>query len=115
MLLHLDEGRFVIGIATNLDEILYRRNTLLCVLKLCRNPEGSAADKLIMFNVDDATRNIAIDDVESQIECFWSETESEVDLDEEIDEARSHVPSDLRLLIHGLGRTHGISLETGGI
>jgi len=64
-----------------------------------------------MFNVNDAARNIAIDDVEGQIECFWSEAEGEVNLDEEINETRSHMPSNFGLLVHGLGGTHRVLLK----
>ena len=113
MLLHLDEGRLVIGVAADLDQVLYGRDAVLCILKLGRDPEGGATDKLIMFNVNDAPRDIAVDDVEGEVECLWSEAESEVDLDEEIDETGTHVPSNLRLLIHGLSRTHRVLLKTG--
>ena len=112
VLLHLDEGRLFVGVTANLYQILYGGDTFLGVLKLGGDPESSTANKLIMFNVDDAARNIAIDDVEGQIECLWAEAESEVDLYEEVDETRTHVPSNLGLLIHGLSRTHRISLET---
>ena len=112
MLLHLDEGRLVVGITTNLHQILHGRDAFLGILKLGRDPESGATNKLVMFNVNDATRNIAVDDVERQIECFWSEAEGEVNLDEEINEARSHVPSNFWLLVHGLSGTHRILLKT---
>ena len=112
VLFHLDESRLIIGITADLHQILYGWDAFLGILKLGRNPESSTANKLVMFNVDDAARNVAIDDVEGQIECFWSEAESEVDLHEEIDETGSHVPSNFGLLIHGLSRTHRILLKT---
>ena len=115
VLLHLDEGGLVIGITADLDKILYGGDAFLGVLELCGNPESGTANKLVMFDVYDAARDIAIDDVKGQIECFRSEAESEVDLDEEIDETGSHVPSNLGLLIHGLGGTHCITLGGRGI
>ena len=112
VLLHLDEGRLIIGISANLDQILYGWDALLGILKLGGDPEGSATDKLVVFDVDDAARNITVNDVEGEVECFWSEAESEVDFHEEINETRSHMPSNLGLLVHGLGRTHRILLKT---
>lgn len=111
MLLHLDEGRLVIGVAANLHQILHGRDALLGILELGGNPEGGTTDKLIMFNVDDATRHVAIDDVEGEVEGLWSEAEGEVDFHEEINKTRTHVPSNLGLLIHGLSRTHRILLK----
>ena len=100
VLLHLDKGRLVIGITANLYQILHGWDAFLGILELGRDPESSTANKLIMFNVDDAARNIAIDDVEGQIECFWSKAEGEMDLDEEVNKARSHMPPNLGLLVH---------------
>ena len=100
MLLHLNKGRFVICITADLDEILNGGDAFLCILELGGDPEGGATDKLVMFNVNDAARNIAVDDIEGEVECLRSEAESEVDLHEEINETRSHVPSNLGLLIH---------------
>ena len=112
VLLHLDKGRLVIGITANLYQILHGWDAFLGILELGRDPESSTTNKLIMFNVDDAARNIAIDDVEGQIECLWSEAEGEVNLHEEIDETRSHMPSNFGLLVHGLSGTHGVLLKT---
>ena len=112
VLLHLDEGRLVIGITANLHQILHGRDAFLGILKLCRDPESGTTNELVVFNVDDAARDIAIDDVEGQVERFWSKAEGEVDLDEEVNETRSHMPSNLGLLIHGLSRTHGVLLKT---
>ena len=111
VLLHLDEGRLVIGITADLYQILDGRDAFLGILKLGRDPEGGATNKLVMFNVNDTARNITIDYVEGEVECFWSEAESEVNFYEEIDETGSHVPSNLGLLIHGLSRTHRILLK----
>ena len=111
VLLHLDKGRLVIGITTDLNQILHGWNAFLGVLKLGSDPEGSTTNKLVVFNVDDATRDIAVDDVESEVEGLWSETEGEVDFDEEIDETRSHVPPNFGLLVHGLSGTHRILLK----
>ena len=94
-----------------MHQVLHGRDAFLSILKLCRDPESGTTDELVVFNVYDAARNIAIDDVEGQIECLWSKAEGEVDLDEEVNETRSHMPSNLGLLIHGLSGTHGVLLE----
>jgi hypothetical protein len=112
VLLHLDEGGLVIGVTVDLDEILDGGDAFLGILKLCGDPKGGATNKLVMFDVNDASRNVTVDDVGREVECFRSETESEVDLYEEINETRSHVPSNFWLLIHGLSRTHCVLLKT---
>lgn len=100
MLLHLNEGRLIVRVTTDMGQILDGGHSLLGILELGRDPQGSAADKLIMLDVHNPAGDISVDDVQSEVESFWTEAEGEMDLDEEINEARTHVPSNFRLLIH---------------
>jgi hypothetical protein len=86
-------------------------NTIFGILKLRRDPEGGAPDKLVVLNVNDTSRDVAVDDVESKVQCFWPQAEGEMDLNEEINETRSHVPPNFRLLVHRLSGRHGESLH----
>lgn len=113
MALHLDEGRLVIRVSADLGEVVHGGNALLRVLVLGRDPEGGTADKLVVLDVHDAARDVAVDDVEGEVERLGAEAEREVDLDEEVDEAGAHVPPDLGLLVHRGGRGHGDPLQRG--
>jgi hypothetical protein len=53
-----------------------------------------------VFDVDDASGDVAIHNVECEIESFWSQAEGEVNFNKEINKTRSHVPPNLWLLIH---------------
>ena len=110
MAFHLNEGGFFICVAADLNKVLYRRDTFFGILKFCSDPESCTANKLVVLDVDDATGNVAIDDVEGEIQCLWTETECEMNLNEKVDKTRAHVPSDFRLLIHRLSGGHSISL-----
>jgi len=110
MAFHLNEGGFFICVAADLNKVLHRRNTFFGILKFCSDPESCTADKLVMLDVDDATGNVAVNDIESEVQCLWTKTECEVNFNEEVDKTRAHVPSDFRLLIHRLSGGHGISL-----
>ena len=44
VVLHLDEGGLVVGLATNLGEVVHGGDAILCVLELCGDPKGSTAD-----------------------------------------------------------------------
>ena len=68
--------------------------------KLGSDPKSSATDELVVFGVHDAAGDVAVEDIESQVEGFGAETEGEVDLNEEVNEAWAHVPPNFRLLIH---------------
>ena len=92
---------------------MHGRHTVLGILKLCRNPEGGTAYELIMLNVHDTARDVAINNVEGEVESFGTETKGEMDLDEKVDEAGTHVPPNFRLLVHGTGRGHGALLNGG--
>lgn len=78
MTFHLNEGGFFICVAADLNKVLHGRDTFFGILKFCSDPESSTTDKLVMLDVDDATGNVAIDDVEGEVECLWTETECEV-------------------------------------
>ena len=80
MSFHLDECGLVVGFTTDLSEILYCGHSFLCVFELGGDPEGSAADKLIVLDVDDPAGYVSVDDVQSQIECFRPEAECKVNL-----------------------------------
>ena len=85
MSFHLNEGRLFIRLATYLGQVLHRRDTFLCILKLGSNPECGTPDQLVVFDVDNTAGDIAIDDVEGEVQCFWTETERKMNLNEEID------------------------------
>lgn len=102
--LHLKEGRLLVGVMAHLNEILHCGHPLLCIFELRGNPECSTSDELVVLNVDNAAGNVAIDDVESEIQSFRTQAKTEVDLDQKVDETRSHMPPNLGLLIHGLRR-----------
>jgi hypothetical protein len=66
---------------------------------------------LVVFDVDDALGDVAIDNVQSEVESFGTETEGEVDFDEKVHKARTHVPPDFGLLVHRVRRGHCGSLD----
>lgn len=100
MAFHLDERRLFVGIPTDMHEILYSRDTLFSIFKLCGDPKGGTTDELVVLDIDNAARDVSIDDVESEVKRFWAQTEGKMDLDEKVDETRAHVPPDFRLLVH---------------
>ena len=75
------------------------------------DPEGRAADQLIVALVDDAARAIPVEEVDSQEEGFWKEPEGSVSLDHEVDERVSHGPIDLRLDVHVIHIRQGFVLS----
>lgn len=85
MTFHLDERRLVVGFTTNLCKVLYRRHSFFRILELGSDPKGSAANKLIVFDVYDPAGYISVDDVQSEIERFRSETKRKVDLHQKVD------------------------------
>ena len=82
-------------------------------LKLCGDPEGSAADELVVLLEDDALGDVAVDDVHCEVEDLGPEPELLVDLDEEIDEVRLHVRLELGLELHADEVGHCDALERG--
>jgi hypothetical protein len=101
MALHLDEGGLVVCLTTDLSEVLNGWYTLLGILEFGSDPQGSATDELIVLDIHDTTGDVAVNDVEGEVESFGTKPKGEVDLDNEVDETRTHVPFDLGLLIHG--------------
>ena len=63
-----------------------------------------------MFDVHDATGDVAVNYIQSEVQRFRTETKGEVDLDEKVDEAGTHVPPNLGLLVHGGSGGHGALL-----
>jgi hypothetical protein len=105
--LHLDKGALVVGAAAHLSELGDGGHPVLGVLELGGDPEGRTADELVVFLIYNAARDVAIDEVECEVESFRAQTVLLVDLDEKVDEIRSHVPLQLGLHIDELDRSHG--------
>jgi uncharacterized protein YicC (UPF0701 family) len=63
---------------------------------------------------DDSLRDVTVDDVEREVEGFRTKTILKMNFDEEVDEVRSHVPSQFRLLIDELGVGHRLALLNAG-
>src|SRR5271170_7095318 len=110
MAFHLNESGLVVSLTANLGEFLHRRYAFFGILELGSDPECSTSDQLIMFDVDYATGDVAVYDIECEVEGFGAEAESEMNFDKKVDQAGSHVPLDLRLLIHGWSGRHSIQL-----
>lgn len=108
--LHLDERALVVRPAAHLAQLWHRRHAIFGVLKLGRDPERRAADELVVLFEDDALRNVAVDDVEGEVERFRSKAMLLVDLDEEVDEVGAHVPLELGLLVDKVDRGGSFSL-----
>jgi hypothetical protein len=53
-----------------------------------------------VLDVHNSAGNVAIDNVQGEVQCLWAEAECEMELDEKFDEAGAHVPLDFRLLVH---------------
>lgn len=100
MTFHLDKRGFLISLATDLRKVLDGWNTFFCVFELGSNPQCSTADKLVVLDINDTARDIAIHDVEGEIKSFRTEAKGEMDFHEKVHQAWTHVPSNLRLLIH---------------
>ncbi len=64
-----------------------------------------------MLDIYYPPRDVTIDNIEREIQRFWPQSEAEVNLYEKVDETGPHVPPNLGLLIHGLGRGHGEELD----
>lgn len=97
---HLDKRRLFISVTTDLGKVLNCRYAFLGIFKFSSNPERSTPDELIMLDEDNTAGDVAVDNVEGEVECFRTKTEGKVDLHEEINQTRPHVPSNFRLLIH---------------
>lgn len=108
--LHLDERRLVVSLLAHLSEVLNSWYALLGVLELRSDPERGASDKLVVLNVDDPLRDVAVDDVQREVERFRAKPEDEVKLHEEVHQAGTHMPSDLWLLVHRHHMAHGAAL-----
>jgi hypothetical protein len=106
MTFHLYESGLFIGLATDLSKVLNGWDTLFRILKLGSNPKGCATNELVVFDVDDTTGDIAIYDVESEIEGLGPKAKCKVDFDKKVDEAGAHVPPNFGLLIHRLSGGH---------
>lgn len=111
--LHLDERLLIVRVGAHLDEFRQGWNAVLCVLELGGDPQRSAADELVVLLEDDALRDIAVDDVEGEVEGFGSQAVLKVNLDEEVDKEATHVPLELRLLVDEVGVGHGLALKGG--
>lgn len=109
--LHLDEGALVVRVAAHVDELWQRRHAVLGVLELGGDPQRGAPDELVVLLEDDALRDVAVDDVEREVERLGAEVLLEVDLDEEVDEVRAHVPPQLGLLVDEVGVGHRLALR----
>ena len=70
---------------------------MLCVLELCSDPEGRAADELVVLFEDNPPGDVSVDDVDGEVEGFWAETGVGVDLNKEVDKVAAHAPVELRL------------------
>jgi hypothetical protein len=94
-----------------LDKVLDRGYSLFGVFEFGRDPKSSTTDQLIVLDINDAARYVSVHDVKGEVQCFWTKTKGEVNFHQEVDETGSHVPPDLRLLIHRLSRRHSITLH----
>jgi hypothetical protein len=63
-----------------------------------------------MLLVDDPLGDISIDNVEREVENFGTESELLVDLDEKVDQVRTHVPLKFGLHVDKLGRGESLVL-----
>jgi hypothetical protein len=113
MILHLDEGGDVVRLIAKIVQILDSGYALLGILELGCNPQSRTADELEVFDIHDAPRTVPVDDVECQVQGFGTKLEEEMRFDEKVDETGSHVPLDLGLLVHAVGRGHGGLLYGG--
>lgn len=110
MTFHLNESRLFVCLAADLHKILHRWHPLFRVFKLGSDPEGSATNKLVVFDVNNTAGNVSVDNIEGEVECFWAKTEGEMNFDQKVNKTGSHVPPNFRLLVHRLGGRHGIPL-----
>ena len=104
--LHLHKAALLVDVAAKRLEVGGRGDVLLFVLVLCRDPERRAADELVMLLVDDATRAIAVHDIDREVERLLAKMEDLVKLDEEIHERGAHVHFDIDLLLHSSFARH---------
>lgn len=102
MALHLDKCGLLVRATAHLVELANKRNDLLGVLELGGDPKSSTANKLVVLLVDDASRHIAVDDVDCKVEDLGAKTELSVHLDDKVDQERAHAPLQLWLLVHKL-------------
>ena len=72
MAFHLNEGGLFISVTADLSKVLHSRDTLLGILEFGSDPEGSTANKLIVLDVDNPTGDVAVNDVEGEIQGLWA-------------------------------------------
>lgn len=109
--LHLDERALVVRAAAHLAELRHSRDAVLRVLKLGRDPERGAPDELVVLLEHDPLRDVAVHNVEREVECFRTQAKLLVDLDEKVDEVRAHVPLQLGLLVDEVHRGRRLALH----
>lgn len=91
-------------------QVFHGWNPVFCILKLARDPQSGAAHELVVLLVDDTFRDVAVDDVESEKEGLRAEAVLLVDLNQEVDQVRPHVPSELWLHVDQLYGCHRLGL-----
>lgn len=111
MAFHLDECRLVVGLAAHVGELPYGWHTVLCVLEFGSDPKRGTANELVMLLVDYTLGDVTVDNVHGQVQDFRSQSELVVNLDQEVDKERSHVPLKFRLHVHEFGRCQCRSLK----
>lgn len=90
--LHLDEGALVVRATAHLAQLGHGGDAVLGVLELRSDPKRCAPDELVVLLEHDALRDVAVDNVEREVERLGSKAELLVDFDEEVDEVWPHVP-----------------------
>jgi len=100
MAFHLNKRQLVICLVTYLREVLYSRHVLFGIFEFGSDPKCGTSNQLIMFNIDNVAGDLTINNVESEVQCFWMEAECEMDLNKKVDRTWMHVSLYLWLLIH---------------
>lgn len=98
--LHLGEHGGIVEATAHGGELADEGDLVLLVAVLGGNKQGRAADELVMTLVDDATRAVAVEQVDGEEERLGEQLKGGVGLDEKVDEVGTHEPLNLLLNVN---------------